>query len=295
MTLFSFLEYFQRMDRRFIFLGMGFAILLPLLFPVSLPFKIDERVQSLYDEVEKVPAGSTVLVSADFDPASRPELEPFFRANLDHLFRNDVKVVMVTLWEYAPPMVKPIFDEIAERHGKTWGEDFVFLGYKPGKELAIKFVGENLYKSFPTVQHPTDLTMVSVDTLPIMQGYKQAKDFPLLVSVSAGFPGTKEYVLQIQGQYDLNIISACTAVSAPDYVPFYKAGQLTGLSGGMPGSAQYESLVYADAVPDGVRLTATPSVNVLNCGHFYIIVLIIAGNVAWLLTRSRDVATGGKA
>lgn len=294
MTLFSFLDWFQQMDRRIVFVGMAFAIVLPLVFPIDLGFKVDDRVRALYDEVEALPAGSTVLMSADFDPASRPELEPFYRANLEHLFRKDVKVVMVTLWEYAPQLVKPILEEIAARHGKTWGEDYVFLGYLPGKEIAIKSVGENLYSAFPKAQRPSDQVSIPVDELPIMKGFKQAKDFPLLVNVSAGFPGTREYVLQIQGQYDLNIVSACTAVSAPDYVPFLKANQLSGLSGGMPGSAQYEKLVFPDGPPEGVRLLAMQSVNVLNFGHFYIIALIVFGNVAWLLTRPRDVAAGGK-
>ncbi len=289
MTLFSFLEWFQQMDRRWVFLGMAFAILLPMLVPCNLGFKVDERVQSLYDTVEALEAGDVVLVSADFDPASRPELEPFFHANLEHLFRKDVKVVMVTLWEYAPPLVEPILTELAERHGKVDGVDYAWLGYKPGKELAIKGIGENIYKAFPT-----DPQGRTVSELPIMQGRKQAKDFPLLINVSAGFPGTREYVLQIQGQYNLSMISACTAVSAPDYVPFYKGGQLEGLSGGMPGSAQYEKLVYPDGPPEGVRLLATQSINVLNIGHLYIIVLIVLGNVAWILTRPRDVAAGGK-
>ncbi|MBX2802368.1 MAG: hypothetical protein KTR31_32110 [Myxococcales bacterium] len=289
MSLFKLLEWFQQMDRRIIFLGMAIAIVAPMLVPIPLNFEVDERVQALYDEVDALPAGSTVLVSADFDPASRPELEPFFRANLEHLFRKDVKVVMVTLWEFAPPLVVPILDEIAERYGKEYGTDYAYLGYKPGKELAIKAIGENIYKTFPK-----DTKGNPVDQLSVMQGFKQAKDFPLLISVSAGFPGTKEYVLQIQGQYNLNMISACTAVSAPDYIPFYKAGQLTGLSGGMPGSAQYEKLVYPDGPPDGVRLLATQSINVLNLGHLYIIALIILGNVAWVLTRPRNVAAGGK-
>ena len=34
--------------------------------------------------------------------------------------------------------------------------------------------------------------------------------------------------------------------------------------------------------------------NVLNFGHLYIIVLIVLGNIAWFLTRPRDVAAGGK-
>lgn len=271
---------FQNMDRRWVFLGMGLAILLPLLFPVEFSFKVDERVQSLYDSVEDLDAGDTVLISADFDPASRPELEPFFRANLDHLFRQDVKVVVLTLWDFAPPLVVPILDEIAARHGKVYGTDYVFLGFKPGKELAIKAIGENIPKTFPTDSRGTPTT-----ELPIMQGFKQAKDFPLLINVSAGFPGTREYVLQIQGQYDLAIASSCTAVSAPDYIPFYKAGQLTGLAGGMPGSAQYEKLVYPDGPPPGVRLLATQAINVLNLGHLYIIGLIVLGNIAFFASR----------
>lgn len=271
---------FQAMDRRWVFLGMGLAILLPLLFPVSFGFKVDQRVQALYDSVEALEAGDTVLVSADFDPASRPELEPFFRANLDHLFRQDVKVVVLTLWDFAPPLVVPILDEIAARHGKQYGTDYVFLGFKPGKELAIKAIGENIPKTFPTDSRGTPTT-----ELPIMQGFKQAKDFPLLINVSAGFPGTREYVLQIQGQYDLDIASACTAVSAPDYIPFFKAGQLVGLAGGMPGSAQYEKLVYPDGPPEGVRLLATQAINVLNLGHLYIIGLIVLGNIAYFVTR----------
>jgi hypothetical protein len=276
----AWLERFQHLDRRWIFLGMAFAIVIPMLFPITFAFRVDERVQRLYDTVEALPEGATVFVSADFDPASRPEIEPYFRAHLEHLFRKDVKVVMVTLWDTASPLVAPILEELAARHEKQYGTDYVFLGFKPGKELAIKGIGENIYQTFPTDPRGNKVT-----ELPIMQGKKQAKDFDLLSSVSAGFPGTKEYVLQIQGQYDLRMISSCTAVSGPDYIPFYKAGQLLGLAGGMPGSAQYEKLVFPDGPPPGVRLLATQSINVLNLGHLYIIALIVGGNIAYLLTR----------
>lgn len=279
----AFLERFLNLDRRWVFLGMAFAILIPVLFPIPLDFKVDERVQRLYDGVEALPAGSTVLLSADFDPASRPELEPFFRANLHHLFRKDVKVVAVTLWEYAPPIVTPILDEIAGKYNKVNGTDYVFLGYKPGKELAIKAIGENIPKTFPK-----DIRGTAVASLPIMQGMNQAKDFAMLVNVSAGNPGTREYVLQIQGQYNLKIAASCTAVSGPDYIPFYKAGQLIGLAGGMPGAAQYEKLVFPDGPPEGEKLMATAGVNVLNLGHLYIIALILMGNVAFFLTRKPE-------
>ena len=284
MSLFRILTAFQEMDRRWIFLGMGISIFLPMIFTASCEFKVDQRVQALYDTVEALPSGSTVFISADFDPASRPELEPFFRANLDHLFRKDIKVISATLWEFAPPLVVPILHEMAKAHGKTYGEDYVFLGYKPGKELAIKAIGENIPKTFPV-----DYQGTAVDELPVMRGFKQAKDFPLLINVSAGFPGTREYVLQIQGQYDLAIASSTTAVSGPDYIPFFKAGQLVGLAAGMPGSAQYEKLVWANSdPPPGTRKLATQAINVLNLGHAFIIVLILFGNIAYFLTKPRS-------
>lgn len=282
--MYDLLVRFQHMNRRWIFVGMGLAILLPMLFPISMPFAIDERVRALYDKVEELPEGSTVLLSLDFDPASRPELEPFMRANLDHLFHRNIKVVGLSLWEFAPPIAMPILEELAAVHGKEYGTDWAFLGFKPGKELAIKAIGENIPKAFPT-----DTKGNRTTDLAVMNGIKQAKDFPLIINVSAGFPGTREYVLQIQGQYDLNIGSACTAVSGPDYIPFYKAGQLVGLSAGMPGSAQYESLVWAQyPEPPENRKLATLSMNVLNLGHAFIVLLILFGNVAYFATRKAE-------
>ena len=271
------------MDRRWVFLGMAIAIVLPLLFPLKMPFRVDQRVQALYDEVDALPAGSRVLISADFDPGSRPELEPFYRANLHHLFRKDVKVVMLTLWESAPPLIQPILEEIAEVYGKKYGEDYVFLGYKAGREVAIKSIGADIPKTFPTDSRGT-----AVERIPVMRGVQKAADLAMVINVSAGNPGTKEYVMQIQGQYNLKMASSTTAVSGPDYIPFFKAGQLFGLAAGMPGSAQYEKLVFPDGtVPGGAKLMATASMDVLNLGHLYIMGLIFLGNVAFFLTQKR--------
>lgn len=277
------LNRFQNMDRRWVFLGMALAIIAPLLLPFRLPFKVDERVQSAFNAVEALPEGSRVLLSADFDPGSRPELEPFYRATLDHLFRKNVRVVMITLWETASPLVAPILKEVATAHGKVEGTDWVFLGYKAGKEVAIKSIGEDMLKTFPTAANGTPSA-----SLPIMAGVRAAKDFPLLINVSAGNPGTREYVLQIQGQYNIRMISSTTSVSGPDYIPYYKSGQLVGLAAGMPGSAQYEKLVYPDGPPEGQRLMATEAMNVLSLGHLFIIGVVVFGNVAFFLTRKQE-------
>lgn len=268
----------QNIDRRILFVLMGLSIIIPVLFPIPFAFKADERVQNLYDTVEAVPEGSTVLISADFDPASLPELEPFFRANLEHLFRKNVKVVVMTLWAYAPGIVSPILEEYGQRYNKVKGTDYIFLGFKDGKELVMKEMGVNLRQAFPT-----DFDGTPIDSLPIMAGFKQLKDFPLMILVSAGFPGTKEWVLQVQTQYNLKMVSSCTAVQTPDYIPYYKSKQLKGLAGGMPGAAQYEQLVGVAKE----RAMAAKGVNVLNLGHAFIIFAIVLGNISYFASKRR--------
>ena len=282
--MYQWLVKFQNMDRRWVFLGMAVAIVIPMLVPFKLPIVVDEPVRKIYTEVESLEAGDAVYLSADFDPASAPELEPFYRAILHQLFRKDVRVVMGTLWPTAPPLIKPILEEIAEIHGAEYGVDWTYLGFTDGRELAIKSLGESVRRTYPKDSRGNETA-----SLEVMAGLDPMSDFDLLVSVSAGFPGTQEYVLMIQSQYNLTMVSACTAVSAPDYIAFYTAEQLAGLAGGMPASAQYEQLVFPDGAPEGIRLMASQNVNVLNLGHLYIIILIILGNVAYFITRGRGV------
>ena len=287
------LENFQKMDRRWVFLGMALMIFIPLLFPFNIDFDEDKEVTALYEEVDKLPAGTPVLVSADFDPGSMPELWPFFVANLHHMFIKDLKPVFVTLWPTASPLVLPEINKVAKFHGKEYGKDYAFLGYKEGRELVIKNIGQNFRKTFPK-----DYRGTSLNELPVLDGLQKAKDFPLIVSVTAGFPGLNEYVLQIQGQYDLNMVGACTAVSGPDYLPFFKSKQIKGLSMGIPGSAQYEQLVvknYEAKLPNKSNIPAGQQIepfvkmgaqglNILSLSHLFIIFLILMGNIAYFIT-----------
>src|SRR5690606_16834205 len=75
-------------DRRWIFLAMGLAVVLPLLFPIDLPIKASPMVKSLYYTVEELEEGDVVFVGLDLDPASTPELEPFYRAVVLQLKRK---------------------------------------------------------------------------------------------------------------------------------------------------------------------------------------------------------------
>ena len=50
-------------DRRFIFLLIALAVLIPLLKPINLPIGISPEVKNIYDHIESLPEGAVFLIS----------------------------------------------------------------------------------------------------------------------------------------------------------------------------------------------------------------------------------------
>lgn len=282
------LDKLTQLDRRWIFLAMGIAIVAPLLFPVSMDFQVSPMVRSVYDEVENLPEGSTVFISMDYDPGSQPELEPFTRAVVRHLLRRRAKLVFVTLWPKTPPLVLDLMEDViqgeyvegtgyfeGEPHPDyRYGDDYVYLGFKEGKEIVIAGMGQNIRQMFPTDYEGTPLSRLGA-----MEGVDSLKDFPLLINCSAGAPGAREYVQQVVARHDLRFAAATTAVQVTDLTPYYP-NQVFGLVGGMRGSAEYEQLMEYEG-------PGTKGLNVLTFGQILIIVAILFGNAIYFLNRRR--------
>lgn len=278
----------QKFDRRWLFLAMGLAIALPLMFEFEMPFTTSPRVHALHDEIERLEPGTQVLLAIDYDPASKPELEPFSRAVLRHLLLRRCRVVLMTLWDKAPPIVMALIDDIIrgehDRHrglfeGRDdpplrYGVDYVFFGFKEGKEIVIAGLGQSFRQIYPA-----DYRGTPVGQLPIMNGINRLSDFPLIVESSAGFPGTKEWVQQVVTRYGLRYAAATTSVSVTELSPYYPR-QVFSLIGGMRGAAEYEKLV-------GQVGLATRGLNVLTVGHVVIVLAITLGNVIYFKTRKR--------
>ena len=51
-----------KVDRRWIFLMIALVVLIPLLYPISLPIRATATTQQVYDAIEKLPHGSKVLL-----------------------------------------------------------------------------------------------------------------------------------------------------------------------------------------------------------------------------------------
>jgi hypothetical protein len=268
------LEKLERLDRRIIFIFIGLSVALPLIFPVYTDFSVTAPVEGFYNAIEELPPGSKVLVSCDYDPGSMPELYPMNVAVFYHLLSRGHKVISMQLWATGTLLADRAMNEVLEElPDKKYGEDWVNLGFKEGREVVMVSMGTNIPKTFPTDSRGNKLA-----DLPIMQGVNTFDDVALLMNISGGLPGTKEWVLQVQSRYHVKLGSGCTAVSAPEFYPYVQSGQLVGLLGGMKGAAEYEKLV-------GRLGTAQRGMDAQSVSHVVVFLFILIGNIAYFSVK----------
>jgi hypothetical protein len=271
----TFLANLRDFDRRWIFVLMALLVLGPLLMPLSLPLALSPPVKQYFDTLDALEAGDVVLLSADFDPASAPELTPMLMATLEHLFRKDVRIVGDCLWPAGPPLLEQGLNEVArQKFSKEYGVDYVNLGFKEGREAVMLSMGNSIPETFPV-----DFRGTPIEDLPLMDDIENLNSVVMLVNISAGYPGTKEWVQQTQSRFGLRIVSGCTAVSAPEYYAYLQSGQLEGLLGGMAGAAEYEAMV-------GYSGPATKGMDAQSLAHLLVILAIVLGNLSqWAARR----------
>ena len=272
-----------KIDRRWIFLAIGIAVTIPFFLPLGLPVVVTPPVQSLYDAVDELePNSNPLLMAIDYAPATLPELEPMAVAILRHAFSRDVKVVVMTLHPAGYGLAERAMLQVAEEYDRTYGEDYVFLGFQPGISAVILGLGINIRNVFPADAYGTPLS-----ELPVMEGIRNYDDIPLLISM-AGWSAAEAWVYYAYQPYGQRVGAGVTAVMATDFYPYLDTGQLVGLLGGMRGAAEYEELIQR---PDqGVRGMDSQSVI-----HLLIIVLIVVGNTAYFMSRRAPSPVDGEA
>ncbi len=266
-----------RLDRRIIFLVIALVVILPLFFPLGLPIRPTTSSQDVYNAVEKLEAGDRALISFEYGPSTRPEIHPMAIALLRHLFEKDVKVYITCLWPDGQFMAQDAIEEVAERqYHKVYGEDYVLLGFRPGNEAVIKGLVSDLRSLYTIDAHGT-----LINEIPMMEGVDRFKDFDFLFSASAGYPGTVEWVQYAADPTGVPMSTGTTSIQVNEVMPYVQSGQIQGILGGMPGAAEYESLI-------GQAGVGTSGMDAQSIAHLVIVAFIIFGNVAYFLERKRQ-------
>ena len=266
-----------RIDRRWIFIIIAVVVLIPLLFPIGMPIRATDTSKDVYDAIESLPKGSRVILSIEYSPSTKPENHPMAISMLRHLFRNDHKVYVTCLWPDGQFMAQDALNQVAEdEFGKVYGEDYVLLGYRPGGEAVVKGIVSNIRKLYSV-----DSRQTKVDEIPMMDGITNFKDFVFLFSISAGYPGTIEWVQYAADPTGVPMSSGVTSIQVNEVMPYVQSGQMIGVLAGMPGAAEYESLI-------GKKGSATSGMDAQSVAHLVIVLFIVLGNAAYFIERKRS-------
>jgi len=122
------LQKFFKIDRRWIFLLLAVILFIPIIKPIGLPNKtISRDAQNAYNFMDKLPAGSFVLFSLDYDPSTRPELHPQAVAMIRHAFSKNLRVGVVTYIAGATGLIGQIFEKMPQEYHKVNGTDYVIF------------------------------------------------------------------------------------------------------------------------------------------------------------------------
>jgi hypothetical protein len=275
----------QQIDRRWVFLLMAIAVGIPVVWPQVYPEEPTRETKLAFQAVEELPPGSRVMLAMDYDNASAAELDPMTVAIARHCLLKQHKLYLVTLWPTGKPLLDQLVRNQIEQEFSQLGyrnrEDYVNLGYQPGYEVAIKLMATDLRR-----QIDKDSDGVNINDIPLLNGVSAVRDLDLLVNISAGYPGAKEWIQFAGTQGALRLIVGCTGVQAPLMYP-YVPDQIVGLLAAIKGAAEYETALgrqyaqYADPMKHAARQRMGPQL----WAHLLMIGLMIAGNVLHWTSR----------
>lgn len=287
------LDGIRTLDRRWIFLLMLWSVLIPIYY-IGITGKTFPEVpsalsQAAFDEIERLNPGDPVLLSFDFDPASQGELAPMATAFVRHCAEKKLKMYFMALWPVGAQMADNTIDKVIKSDFPelVYGTDYVNLGFKSGNEGVIKVVVTNLRELYTT-----DTRGMPLQDIPMMRGIENVQQMKLIINISAGYAGTKEWVQYAATPYPdrIRIVAGSTGVQAPLLYP-YIPSQLPGLLAAIKGAAEYERLVidkYGGPNPDPKYLDGLRRMGPQLVAHLLIILLIVVANVLYFIDRRKS-------
>lgn len=256
-----------------LYLLVAIAIAVPILNPIGLPVKIGADSRVFYELIESLPPGAIVHYGIDPEIGGFEELRSRMVVIGKHLFEKDVKLVFIGFDPNAPPIYNMLIADIGVPSDKEYGKDYVFLGYLPGKEIAIASYAKDIHSLISV-----DFFGTPLDELELMDEIRDITDFDLAMSFSShGLP--LNYVDQIYVPYNVPLGVCIIGVMAPAIRPYYP-DQISGFLSTPRNGAEYELL----ANKPGIGIA---DFDAQTIAHVILLIFIVSGNLIEIKQRDK--------
>ncbi len=311
-------EKMLNLDRRWIFLLIGVACIVPFFTPLGLPILPSAEVEGIFDYMETLGPDNCIMVSFDFEPGTSAENQPMGVAMLRHAFARQVPVYVTAYWPLGQALasmaLEELTDETADDYFKyvRWEEwvDLRDQGLTERDEIEaawvaagnilpenargwvfegrdVAFLGYLPYFHLAILgmtnsiesQFPETVSGVPISGMPMYQDHKSLRDLDLAFT-SAGSSACVTWITYAREKIGLPVAFGVTAVMATDYLIFVQSNQIIGQMGGLRGAAEYETLLLENGYSD-VPGKAFIGMDVQSIAHILIILLVVLGNIAF--------------
>jgi hypothetical protein len=270
-----------RIDRRWIFLAIALAVLLPFVSPMAIRAKPSEQTLRFEDALDQaIAAEGPILVGVDFGPQTMAELEPVLLAVMTRIFSAEKQAIFVTFLPEAATPLRAYLERMEQRFDLNYGEDYVFLGYASAFAYTIYGMGTSIPDHFHADDRGTPL-----EEIPLTKDLKNYEDVAAVIDIASNVM-PKFWIQMGVGTYGFDFLMACTAVQATNYYPYLQSGQVKGLLAGGRAGAEYEALLVEKGVLEQTG-DATRGLGSQSLALMAMLAFIVLGNAGYLASRLR--------
>lgn len=316
----SFFDKMQVLDRRYIYIVVALAIIIPLVIPFNSRTYVTAPTENVYKKIDSFAGRKdrAILMCFSHDASTMAELFPMEVSILRHCFERKVQVFTICFIPAAKPLMDYAIQTAKEEYNVQSGIDYCNFGYKPyGLFLPILLgMGDDIAEAVDT-----DDEGRKISNLEIMKEIKNYNEMNLVVDFAAS-AAVYAWITYARARFGANVAAGITAVMAADNYPYLQTGQLIGMLAGLKGAAEYEKLVdvfatHKELDSNGVLQPASREfskeiikeswiklsdiknrqhkkarigMNAQTVAHIMIIVFIILGNIGYFSSRKKKKA-----
>jgi hypothetical protein len=281
-ALLNFLVKMEQLDRRYIFVVIALAVVIPFLAPVQFHARPSEETIRFDEALDRaISDEKPVMLAIDFGTQTMAEMEPIALAVLHKLFARKKQTIILTLVPETPPLVRRYLASMEKQYGLEYGKDYVFLGLATAYTMAIYNMGTSIEEYYHEDDRGTPY-----DQIPLLENVKNLKDVAAVINIASNV-NPQHWINYAVTPFDLEFLMSVTAVQATNYFPYLQTGQVDGLIAGGKAGAEFEGMLMEQGVlaepGDATRGLGSQSLALLT-----IIALIILGNIGYFARRRKE-------